>query len=104
MQVILCIVSVLFGGLSLIAAISQIKSEKKSIPALIMITGSLLLIAVVICNMVGQHFDYIIAFLGCTAVCAAALMNGIKSRQLHIPHHVIRITLSIILIIGFAVL
>ncbi len=104
MQVILCIVSVLFGGLSLIAAISQIKSEKKSTSVLIMITGSLLLIAAVVCNMVGQQFDYIIAFLGCTAVCAAAILNGIQSKQLHIQHHIIRIALSITLIIGFAVL
>lgn len=104
MQVILCVVSILFGGLSLVAAISQIKSEKKSPSALIMITGSLLLITAVICNMAGRRFDYIIAFPGCTAVCTAAVMNGIKSKQLHIPHHIIRITLSIILIIGFVVL
>ena len=104
MQVILCIVSILFGVLSLIAAISQTKSEKKSTSALIMILGSLLLIVAVICNMVGQQFDCIIAFLGCTTVCATAIMNGIKSGQFHIQHHNIRIILSIILIIGFAVL
>ena len=104
MQVILCIVSALFGGLSLIAAVSQIKSEKKSLSALIMITGSLLLIAAVVCNIAGQPFDFIIAFLGCTAICAAAIMNGIKSKQFHIQHHIIRIALSVILVIGFAVL
>ena len=69
-----------------------------------MISGSLLLIAAVICNMIGQQFDYIIALLGCTAICAAATMNGRKSKQLHISHHIIRIMLSIILVIGFAVL
>lgn len=104
MQVILCIVSVLFGGLSLIAAISQLRSEKKSPSALIMIAGSLLLIAAVICNLFGQKFDVAAAILGCAAICAAAIMNGIKSKQLHIQHHIIRIALSIILIIGFAVL
>ena len=104
MQVILCIVSVLFGGLSLIAAISQLRSEKKSPSALIMIAGSLLLIAAVICNLCGQKFDVAAAILGCAAICAAAIMNGIKSKQLHIQHHIIRIALSIILIIGFAVL
>lgn len=104
MQVILWIVSVLFGGLSLIAAASQMKNENKSPSALMMITGSLLLIAAAVCNIVGQQWDFILALLGCAAICAAAIMNGIKSGQLHIPHHVIRITLSVLLIIGFAVL
>lgn len=104
MQVILCIVSVLFGGLSVIAAFSQIKSEKKPFPAIVMAIGSLLLIAAVLCNIIGQRFDCIIALLGCIAICAAAVWNGIKSKQLHIQHHIIRIALSLMLIIGFAVL
>ena len=94
MQVILCIVSVLFGGLSIIAAVCQIKTEKKS-------AGSLLLIAAVICSILVMRFDFIIALVGCAAICAAAILNGIKSKQLHIQHHIIRIALSIILIIGF---
>ena len=101
MQVILCIVSVLFGGLSIIAAVCQIKTEKKSASALMMITGSLLLIAAVICSILVMRFDFIIALVGCAAICAAAILNGIKSKQLHIQHHIIRIALSIILIIGF---
>ncbi len=104
MQILLCIVSVIFGGLSLIAAVSQIKSEKKPPSAFIMLIGSLMLIAAVIFNILGQEFDYMIALLGCVAVCAAAIMNGIKGGQLHIPHHVIRITLSIVLIAGFVLL
>lgn len=104
MKVILCIVSVLFGGLSLIAAVSQIKSDRKSVPALLMIAGSLLLIAAVICNLLGRPFDWIIALPGCIAICAAAIWNGVKGEQLHIQHHVIRIALSIILVVGFVVL
>ena len=104
MQIVLWIVSVLFGGLSLIAAVSQIKSEKKSPSALIMIAGSLLLIAAAVCNIAGQQGDFIFAFIGCAAICASAIMNGIKSGQLHIPHHVIRITLSVLLLVGFAFL
>ncbi len=104
MKVFLCLISVLFGGLSLIAAISQIKSEKSSPSALIMTAGSLLLIAAVICNMAGQPLDLLLAFPGCAAICAAAIMNGVKSQQLHLPHHIIRIFLSAILVIGFAVL
>ena len=104
MRIILCIVSVLFGGLSMIAAFSQVKSERKPISAIIMITGSLLLLAAVICNIIRQRVDFMIALPGCAAICAAAIWNGVKGRQLHIQHHIIRIALSLILIVGFAVL
>lgn len=105
MRIILCGVSVLFGGLSMTAAFSQLKSDRKPISAIIMIAGSLLLLlAAVLCNMIGQRIDYMIALLGCIAICAAAIWNGIKGGQLHIQHHIIRIVLSLILIAGFAVL
>ena len=103
MQVTLCLVSILFGGLSLIAAVSQIKSDRKAIPALVMAAGSLLLIVSVILNIAAQRFDHITAIPGCTAICAAAIWNGIKSGQFHIQHHIIRIALSILLVIGFVV-
>ncbi len=104
MQGFLCIASVLFGGLSLLAAISQIKSEKRATPALIMVAGTLLLLAAVVCNRAGGRWDAFLAFFGCAAICAAALLNGVKSKQLHIQHHIIRIALSVILVAGFAVL
>ena len=109
MQIFLCIVSVLFGVLSAIAAIrsaaiSQIWDKKTSFPAWVMLAGALLLLAAVVCNSIGRQFDFVVALLGCTAICAAALANGIKSEQLHVPHHVIRIVLSAALLVGFAVL
>ena len=93
MKIIICILSALFGGLSLAAAVSQLKSEK-SPSAAIMIIGSLLLIFAV---------NFIIAALGCLAICAAAIMNGKKSAQLHISHHIIRGVLSVALIAGHVI-
>ena len=104
MQVALCIVSVLFGGLHIIAAVSQLKSDKKSVPASIMITGSLLLIGAVICNALRKPLDYIPALLGCAMICAAAIMNGVKSHELHIQHHIIRAALASALAAGFVLL
>ena len=101
MQVVLCIESALFGGLSLIAAVSQIKSDRKAVQALVMAAGSLLLIVSVILNILGQPSDLVAAIPGCTAICAAAIWNGIKGGQFHIQHHIIRIALSILLVIGF---
>ena len=104
MKIILCIVSVLFGGLSLLAAAAQLKGEKKSPSGRMMAAGSLVLLAAVLLNIFGQKYDAAAAVLGCVPICAAAIMNGIKSKNFHILHHVIRIALSIILILGFAVL
>lgn len=38
------------------------------------------------------------------ALCAAAVMNGVKSRELHIQHHIIRAALSVLLIVGLVLL
>ena len=105
MQVILCIVSVIYGGLSIIAASFQIKNEKKPIPpAILMIGGSLLLMSGAVFNVFGQWYDYIIAMIGCIMISASAVWNGIKSKQFHVQHHIIRAIVTILLITGYIVL
>lgn len=104
MNVVLCIISTIFGGLSLIAAISQMRAEKKSMSAILMIAGSVMLISAVICNLIKRQFDYVLALIGCAAICVAAIRNGIKSGNFHIQHHIIRIALSLVLTIGFVLL
>ena len=101
MNIALCIVSILFGVLSLLAAIVQIIAQKKPMPAIIMIIGSVILISAAICNFAGQQFDFVLALVGCTAICFAAIRNGLKSGNFHIQHHIIRIAVSIVLTIGF---
>ena len=104
MNIVLCIVSILFGGLSLIAAISQMRAEKKFLPAILMIVGSVVLISAVICNLTKQQFDFVLALIGCAAICVAAIYNGLKSGNFHIQHHIIRIALSLVLTVGFVIL
>ncbi len=104
MNIILCIVSIAFGDLSLIAAVSQIRVKGKAVPTASMIIGSIMLIAAVICNITKQQYDYVLALIGCTAICVSAVCNGLKSGNFHIQHHIIRITLSLILTIGFVLL
>ena len=104
MNIVLCIVSVMFGGLSLTAAVIQMRADKKSTPAVLMIIGSVMLISAAVCNFTKQQFDFILALIGCTGICAAAICNGLKSGNFHIQHHVIRITLSLALVIGFILL
>lgn len=104
MNVVLCTISIIFGGLSLTAAISQMRAEKKSMSAILMIIGSVMLISAVICNLAKQQIDCVLALIGCVAICVAAIRNGLKSGNFHIQHHIIRITLSLVLTIGFVIL
>ena len=104
MNIALCIASILFGGLSLLAAIVQVIAEKKPMPAILMMIGSVILISAAICNFAAQQFDFILALVGCTAICLAAVRNGLKSGNFHIQHHIIRIAVSLVLTIGFILL
>ena len=104
MNIVLCIVSILFGGLSLFAAVSQMRTEKKPMPALVMLLGSVALISAAGCNLEKLPFDFVLALLGCAAICAAAIYNGLKGKNFHIQHHIIRIALSILLTVGFILL
>lgn len=104
MNIALCIVSILFGGLSLLAATVQIIAQKKPMPAIIMIIGSVILISAAICNFAGLQFDFVLALVGCGAICFAAVRNGLKSGNFHVQHHIIRIAVSVILTIGFILL
>ncbi len=103
-QIIVCVVSILFAALSLVAALSQLKSRKGMASAVLMAVGSLLLIIGAAYCFAGLWFDYIPAAVGCAGICAAAICNGLKSEQLHIRHHVIRIALSAALVTGLVLL
>ena len=104
MNAALCIVSILFGGLSLLAALVQIIAQKKPMPAIFMIAGSVVLISAAICNFAGLQFDFVLALVGCAAICFAAVRNGLKSGNFHIQHHIVRIAISLVLTIGFILL
>lgn len=104
MNIFLCVVSIAFGGLSLLAAVSQMRAEKSSFSAGLMMGGSLLLLAAVVCNFAKLEYDFVFALTGCAAICVSAIRNGLKSGNFHIQHHIVRITLSLILIVGFILL
>ena len=100
MQIIICIVSALFGALSLIAALSQLKKGLQP-SHMLMAGGSVILLGAVICNAASLHWDWCIALIGTIMICAAAIWNGKQSENLHWQHHLIRIVLSAALVIGF---
>ena len=101
MRIALDIVSILFGALSLIAAIAAMKQKKRISSHICMAAGSLILLAAVVLNLFHFAADWHIALAGCALICCAAICNGVKSGSFHWQHHCIRIVLSVILIVGF---
>lgn len=98
MRVIVDLISSAFAVLSLIAAASQLKT--KEMPHIIMAAGSVLLLAAVAVNLLGGGFDWIVGLAGAGMICAAAVWNGKRSGSFHIQHHIIRIALSVLIVVG----
>lgn len=104
MRILLCIISAAFGALSMVAALSRIKAKEGELSHVIMSVGSFFLIGAVIFNILNLGIDWIVALIGAAMICVAAVRNGKRNGNFHIQHHVIRIALSSVLVIGFACL
>lgn len=100
---IICIISLLFGILSMFAALSQYKNAKKPTPHLVMALGSGILMFAIVAAVSCPVFDWIFALAGCGLICGAAIYNGRTSGNFHPVHHIIRIGLSVFLVAGFII-
>lgn len=76
MKIVLYILSVAAGGLSLAAALSQMKAEKRSFSHILMAMGSLVLLAAIVCNLANRNVDWFLALIGTGMICTAAVWNG----------------------------
>ncbi len=102
MQIAFFLVVGLYGLLSAIAALSQIKSrpEKKGAPILMLCGCIFLFLAIALQIFLGK-FGWLPAFAGSALISAAAYLNGKRSGSFHISHHMIRASLEILLVAGF---
>lgn len=101
MKIVICILSVLFGGLSMLAAITQLKADRNRRSPMIMTIGGVLLLAAVLFLLLHWEADWILALAGNAMICGSALYNGISGDNFHLQHHVIRIALALVLTAGF---
>lgn len=99
MRILVVGVSAVFAILSLIAAVSQLKTKEPS--HVLMVSGADVLFAAAVINILSYGFDWIVGLIGAGLICAAAIWNGKRSGNFHIQHHVIRIVLSILIVVGF---
>lgn len=97
MRYIICGITVLYAGLSMLAAVSQIKTAAQKDTPLMMLGGGLFLVVA----MFFQNSDWILAIIGGTMICIAAFLNGKHSGNFHVSHHIIRLTITLLLVFGF---
>ena len=103
MRIALCVVAALYALLSIVAAGAQLRTEKNRDTSLYMLSGGLFLFAAVLWYGIGMPLAWAAALGGCLLIGAAALING-KRGEFHALHHVVRAALTVLLVLGFAVL
>lgn len=101
MRIVLCIVAFACVGLHAFAAVSQIKSSENKKNDIWMMAGALIaLVGIVLC-LLGNGIDWLLAIIGFGMIAYAAIQNGRKMENVHISHHIVRLSIFIIFIIGF---
>lgn len=101
MKNVLCVITIIYGLLSIIVSFNQLKDDKKRISTFIMLLGGIVLIIASCLKLFELSIAYIIATIGAILICIAALINGKKNENIHMSHHIIRFIISCILITGF---
>lgn len=87
----------MYAALSMLAAIVQMRTQARRDTPIMMLGGGILMIAAALL----PGADWILALIGGALICAAAFLNGKRSGSFHIQHHIIRLALTMILVVGF---
>ena len=93
-------VTALYGLLSMAAAGTQLRTaEKKDAPVLMLLGGGLLLAATGM-EMAALLDGWLIVVCGGACICIAAFLNGRRSGEFHLSHHVVRLIITLLLAVG----
>ena len=111
MRIVVSILAVLFGLLHIIAAITQFQSKDPTArgSAIMMALGGMAVIAAAISHLAGVGgavFGWVAALellVGCGLVCFSAYLNGKRSEDFHLPHHVTRGGIAALMVICFTI-
>ena len=109
MRIVISVLAILFGGLHLIAGLSQSKSQDPAARgfAIAMACGGICVASEAVANLVGSNpgwLDALACATGCLLICAAAYANGSRSGNFHLSHHIVRALSALLLTAGTAIL
>lgn len=107
MGIVIGVFALLFGGLHLIAGLSQFKSKDPAARgfAVAMACGGIVVFCGGVAHLAGGLHgwqDAISAATGCLLICVPAYENGRRSGNLHPSHHAVRGVLALLLVAGVA--
>ncbi len=89
------IFAVLYAGLMIFAVC---KGKSKSISSVFIAIGGVLTGVYALLSMVWDRNLIIFLIIGMIGISAGTLINGFKSNNIHIHHHIIRLVVEIIII------
>ncbi|HBH94985.1 MAG TPA: hypothetical protein DDX91_04480 [Ruminococcaceae bacterium] len=88
MRILGAVLAILYGLLMLFAVI---KGKQKGIGSVLIALGAVLALVYSLLSLImSQSYIYIL-IAGMPGISAGALVNGIKQKNVHIPHHIIRL-------------
>lgn len=99
MNILVGVLTILFGGLHAIAAAAKLRTTQGSGNDIIMLVGAIAVLIAGIASCFAMSKDWIPALPGMLLIAIAAICNGLQS-NFHIHHHIIRIAISAALLVG----
>ena len=112
MRIAVSVLAILFALLHIIAAAAQFKSKDPAARglAVAMACGGICAIIAAIFHLywgtVGSNAnlsDATTLAIGCLLICASAYVNGRRSGNVHVSHHLVRGGIAVLLVIGFVI-
>ena len=107
MRIAVSVLTILFALLNIIAAVAQFKSKDSAArgSASIMLCGGVALICSAVAHLVydgaGDWIPVLPAACGFLLICVAAYLNGRRSGNVHVSHHLVRGGIAVLLVLGF---
>lgn len=98
---VLCIITVLYALLNIIAALVQMIKTKQKDTSAIMLGGGIILLSTAVLHIIYIPYAWIGTVIGGLLICTAAFINGKRGGSFHISHHIIRLIVTLLLIAGF---
>lgn len=81
------VLAILYAGLMLFAVCRE---KQWKLSSLLIAAGSVLVLLYTAVNLIGNRNIILIMIAGMLGISAGALINGMKSKELHVLHHIVR--------------
>lgn len=101
MQYAVAVTAILYGTLSLVAALSQWRDRAARTAAALMAVGAAAVLAAAVSKLLAWDLSWLLLAAGGALICAAAVWNGVRMGKVHYSHHAVRAGLTVLLALGF---